>query len=99
MVASARRHWIGQRRGSRRCNARAALTLALPLLLGACGGPPAGQAHHGGQLVVAVPASPHSLNPLTAGDVASVQAYAPLYPLLYSARPDLGLAPDLAAAM
>ncbi|HXA29213.1 MAG TPA: ABC transporter substrate-binding protein [Candidatus Angelobacter sp.] len=108
MVASARRHCIGHRRGPRRCSlprggrllgrpALAATALAA-LLLSGCGYQPAQQVRHGGQLVVAVAAEPRSLNPLTAGDVASVRAYAPLYPLLYSARPDLGLAPDLAAA-
>jgi peptide/nickel transport system substrate-binding protein len=107
MVASARRHCIGQRQTPRRCSgspharrrAVAALALALPLLLGACGYQPGQQARHGGTLVVAVDADPVSLNPLTAGDVSSVRAYTPLYPLLYSARPDLGIAPDLATAL
>jgi peptide/nickel transport system substrate-binding protein len=80
--------------------ARVTLALALPaLLLAACGYQPTLQARHGGQLVVAVQSDPRSLNPLTAGDVSSVRAYAPLYPQLYTARADLSLATDLAAAM
>jgi peptide/nickel transport system substrate-binding protein len=105
MVASALRHCIGQALGLRRCSRSRRARLGAPaalapvLLLTACGYQPAQQVRHGGQLVVAVAAEPQSLNPLTAGDVSSVRAYAPLYPLLYSARPDLGIAPDLAETM
>jgi hypothetical protein len=74
MVASARRHGIGQRQAPRRCSAsRRALAVApaaLGLLLSACGYQPAQQVHRGGTLVIAVDAQPRSLNPLTAGDVA-----------------------------
>jgi len=101
MVASTWRHQHRQRRARPRCRARlrhGAVVLA-PLLLSACSFQPAPQVRHGGTLVLAVDAAPRSLNPLTAGDVASVRAYTPLYPLLYSARPDLSIAPDLAAAM
>jgi peptide/nickel transport system substrate-binding protein len=106
VVASARRHWIGHRQAPRRCSlpgrGRAtplAAPLAAAVVLSACGGAAAPAVRHGGQLVVAVDSMPLSLNPLTAGDVSSVRAYAPLYPLLYDARPDLSLTPDLAAAM
>jgi len=103
VVASSRRQGIGHGRASRRCSLPLCIPLgasAAALVLAACGStssaPPV---RHGGQLVVAVDTMPLSLNPLTAGDVASVRAYAPLYPLLYDARPDLSLTPDLAAAM
>lgn len=107
MVASARRQCIGHGRRPRRCTApagtrsRALAAAAGALLLSACGGSASGApaVRHGGQLVIAVTSRPVSLNPLTAGDVTSVRAYAPLYPLLYDARPDLSLTPDLAAAM
>jgi peptide/nickel transport system substrate-binding protein len=70
------------------------------LLLTACSGyQPQQQVRRGGTLIVAVRSLPQSLNPLTAGDVDSVRAYAPLYPQLYHAQPDLSIAPDLAAAM
>ncbi|HZS15613.1 MAG TPA: ABC transporter substrate-binding protein [Candidatus Dormibacteraeota bacterium] len=98
MLAAPRRHSIGHGERAPRCSALAATGLAA-LLLSACGYQPTAQARHGGQLVVAVDSEPVSLNPLTAGDVSSVRAYAPLYPLLYSARPDLSIAPDLAAAL
>jgi peptide/nickel transport system substrate-binding protein len=70
------------------------------LLLTACSGyQPQQQVRHGGTLIVALDSMPQSLNPLTAGDVDSVRAYAPLYPELYRANADLSIAPDLAAAM
>ncbi|GAC1328644.1 MAG: peptide ABC transporter substrate-binding protein [Candidatus Dormibacteria bacterium] len=47
--------------------------------------------------MLALDADPVSLNPLVAGDVSSVRAYAPLFPNLYSVDAHQVVAPDLAA--
>jgi len=53
----------------------------------------------GGTLSVAIDSEPTSLNPLVAGDLPSIRAYTPLFPLLYSAHTDLSVGPDLASAL
>ena len=53
----------------------------------------------GGTLYVAIDSDPVSLNPLVAGDPASIRAYTPLFPLLYSANTDLSPGPDLATTL
>lgn len=45
---------------------------------------------------MAIDAYPTSLNPLVAGDVSSVRAYAPLFPQLYGLDSSMLLEPDLA---
>jgi peptide/nickel transport system substrate-binding protein len=54
-------------------------------------------ARQGGTLYVAVDSDATSLNPLVAGDAASLRVLTPLYPLLYATHGDLTITPDLAA--
>ncbi|MHB8508158.1 MAG: ABC transporter substrate-binding protein [Candidatus Dormibacteria bacterium] len=79
-----------------------AALIGLAVSLSACAVPTPPQdssVHSGGNLVVSIDAFPESLNPLVAGDVSSVRAYAPLFPNLYEATADLSVRPDLAAAL
>jgi peptide/nickel transport system substrate-binding protein len=74
--------------------------VATALLATGCSSPaPRPTARQGGTIYVAIGSDPVSLNPLVAGDPDSARAYAPLFPLLYSLRPDLSVAPELAASL
>jgi peptide/nickel transport system substrate-binding protein len=78
---------------------RISLALCAALLAACSSGQSGPQARQGGTLFVALDADPVSLNPLVANDTVSAQAYAPLFPLLYSANADLSVGPDLAAGL
>jgi peptide/nickel transport system substrate-binding protein len=84
----------------RRAGRSASLLALAATVLASCSGGNSGPViRQGGTLYVALDGDPVSLNPLIANDPVSSRAYAPLFPLLYTANADLSVGPDLANAL
>jgi peptide/nickel transport system substrate-binding protein len=75
------------------------LALCSWLAAGCSSGSSTPAVRQGGTLRVSLDSYPISLNPLVADDAVSAQAYAPLFPLLYTLNADLSVGPDLAASL